>query len=137
MANNGGIINKEKLLISGESIGESVIIAWDEAKREIYHYKKRNVIIHEFAHELDFEEGIIDGIPPVENKEAFEKVVDKYFNMHRTKKFIDNYAFTNKAEFFAVVSEYYFLKPRLLKTQFPELFNEFKKVYQMDTTKCM
>lgn len=137
MENNGGIVNKAEFLISGESVGEAVVIAWNEAKREIFHYKKRNVIIHEFAHELDFEEGMIDGIPPIENREAFAKVTDKYFHMHKTKKFIDNYAFTNKAEFFAVVSEYYFLKPRLLKTEFPELFNEFKKVYKVDTVKCM
>jgi len=131
--NQNGII-KEEMLISGESIGDSVIIAWDEAKREIFHYKKRNVIIHEFAHELDFEEGEIDGIPIFASLdyEHFKKVFNKTFNQASKDRILDNYAYTNKAEFFAVSSEYFFLKPNTLKLHYPELFEEYKKIFKFD-----
>jgi len=134
--NQNGIIKKE-ILISGESVGDSVIIAWDEAKREIFHYKKRNVIIHEFAHELDFEEGVVDGIPvfALQDYEHFKKVFNKTFEKAVKDRIIDEYAYTNKAEFFAVTTEYFFLKPNTLKTHYPELFEEYKKVFKFDPLK--
>jgi len=131
--NQNGIIRKD-MLISGESLGESVIIAWDEAKREIYHYEKRNVIIHEFAHELDYEEGMVDGIPvfAYKNYETFKNILNKSYEKAKKEKFIDNYAFTNKAEFFAVTTEYFFLRPKTLKTHYPLLYSEYKKIFKID-----
>ena len=129
----GGIIQKE-MLISGESIGESVIIAWDEAKRDIFKYKKRNVIIHEFAHELDFEEGIIDGIPvfAYNDYENFKKIFKKTYEKASKERIIDDYAYTNYAEFLAVTTEYFFLKSNTLKTHYPDLYDEYKKIFKFD-----
>jgi len=134
--NQNGIIKKE-MLISGESIGESVIIAWDEAKRDIFHYQKRNVIIHEFAHELDFEEGIIDGIPvfALNDYEHFKKIFNVAFEKAIKDRIIDDYAYTNKAEFFAVTTEYFFLKPKTLKIHYPELYKEYVKIFKFDPLK--
>ena len=134
--NQNGIFKKE-MLISGESVGDSVIIAWNEAKREIFHYKKRNVIIHEFAHELDFEEGMIDGIPifAIEDYENFKKIINNTFKKANKERILDEYAFTNIAEFFAVTVEYFFLRPTTLKTHYPDLFNEYKKIFRFDPRK--
>jgi len=131
--NQNGII-KQEMLISGESVGDSVIIAWNEAKREIFHYKKRNVIIHEFAHELDFEEGVIDGIPifALQDYEHFKKIFNDTFKKASKDRIIDEYAYTNKAEFFAVTTEYFFLKPHTLKIHYPKLFEEYKKIFKFD-----
>jgi len=131
--NQNGIIKKE-ILISGESLGESVIIAWNEAKKEIYHYQKRNVIIHEFAHELDFEEGIIDGIPvfAYDDYNNFKRIINKCYLKAKNEKLIDDYAFTNIAEFFAVTTEYFFLNPKTLKIHYPKLFNEYKKIFKIN-----
>ena len=131
--NQNGII-KQEMLISGESVGDSVIIAWDEAKREIFHYKKRNVIIHEFAHELDFEEGVVDGIPvfALQDYENFKKIFNKTFEKAVKDRIIDDYAYTNKAEFFAVTTEYFFLRPNTIKTHYPELFEEYKKIFKFN-----
>jgi len=131
--NQNGII-KQEMLISGESVGDSVIIAWNEAKREIFHYKKRNVIIHEFAHELDFEEGVVDGIPvfAIQDYEHFKKIFNATFEKATKDRIIDDYAYTNKAEFFAVTTEYFFLRPNTLKTHYPELFEEYKKIFKFD-----
>ena len=134
--NQNGIIKKE-MLISGESVGDAVIIAWNEAKKEIFHYQKRNVIIHEFAHELDFEEGIIDGIPvfALEDYEHFKQIFNKTFQKAVKDRIIDEYAYTNKAEFFAVTTEYFFLKPKTLKIHYPELYKEYVKIFKFDPLK--
>ena len=131
--NQNGIIKKE-ILISGESVGDSVVIAWNEAKREIFHYQKRNVIIHEFAHELDFEEGMIDGIPifATLDYENFKKIIKKTFKKASKERILDEYAFTNIAEFFAVTTEYFFLRPKTLKIHYPELYEEYKKIFKFD-----
>ncbi len=140
-----GIVSKEAILISGEAVGESVVIVWNESKKEAYHNLGRNVVIHEFAHELDFEEGAIDGIPPLPYSQYSEwsKIMFKEYNKFKNKifkkrylgkySFIDKYAATNKAEFFAVMSEYYFMKPCLLKKHFPQIYNELKKFYRIET----
>ena len=131
--NQNGIIKKE-ILISGESIGDSVVIAWNEAKREIFHYQKRNVIIHEFAHELDFEEGMINGIPifAIKDYKHFKQIFNKTFEKASKEKILDEYAFTNKAEFFAITTEYFFLRPQSLKTHYPELFKEYIKIFNFN-----
>ena len=128
-----GIIQKE-MLISGESVGDSVIIAWDEAKRDIFKYKKRNVIIHEFAHELDFEDGMIDGIPVFAHNDYkhFQKIFNETYKKTSKEKIIDDYAYTNYAEFLAVTTEYFFLKSNTLKTHYPELYEEYKKIFKFD-----
>ncbi len=131
-----GVVKKD-ILISGESVGESVVIAWDEAKREIFHYKKRNVIIHEFAHELDYEDGMIDGIPvfAYNDYDKFKKIFNTSFKKAQKERIIDEYAFTNKAEFFAVTTEYFFLKPHTLKIHYPLLYAEYKNIFKINPEK--
>jgi hypothetical protein len=142
--NSEGIISEDTTLISGEAVGESVVLVWDEIKKEISHNLGRNVIIHEFAHELDFEEGMINGIPPISKSQYKEwtKIMFYEYNTFKHKllqnrflgkySFLDKYAATNKAEFFAVMSEYYFSNPYILKQHFPDIYNELKKFYKIE-----
>ena len=143
-----GIVSEESFLISGEAVGDSVVIVWNEAKKEVYHNMGRNVIIHEFAHELDFEEGALDGIPPIEKSfyKEWTSIMFKEYEKFKKKislnrflgkySLIDKYAVTDKAEFFAVLSEYYFMKPCVLKKHFPEIYEELKKFYKVETHVC-
>jgi hypothetical protein len=143
-----GIVSEENAIISGEATGESVIIVWNEAKKEIYHNLGRNVIIHEFAHELDFEEGSFNGIPPIEKPmyKEWGKIMFDEYNKFKQKillnrflgkySMIDDYAVTNPSEFFAVLSEYYFSKPCVLKKHFPKIYKELKKFYKVETDVC-
>jgi len=140
------IVSNEEMLIEGEATGDAVIIVWNEAKREIQKCT-RNVIIHEFAHELDYAEGAIDGIPPIENTklQEFTKIMFSEYEKFKEKTIkgrflgkyhlLDKYAATNKAEFFAVMSEYFFVKPELLKKHFPDIYKELKNFYKIDTFK--
>lgn len=141
---NGGIYAKEKFIIDGQSAGDTVVIIWHDAKREAYHPRHDNVIIHEFAHEIDFMDGVADGVPPIENSkyhewaetvfkdyEKLEKVFEKNRDIGKYK-LLGEYAATNEAEFFAVVSERFFESPNALKKKFPELYKELKDVYGID-----
>ncbi len=139
------IHNEEEAILEGEATGDTVVIAWNEARREAHHIRKHNVIIHEMAHILDFEDGIPDGIPPIE-RSKYDRWSRVLYNRYRelrdaqTRKremgdysLIGDYAATNEAEFFAVVSEIFFQKPMILKKHFPDLYNLLKDFYRLDT----
>lgn len=140
----GGIYTKEKFIMEGQSSGDVVVISWHEAKKEAYHLRHHNVIIHEFAHELDFEDGIADGIPPME-RSRYNGWVHTIFRHYKklNRKWLKNrewgkyelfgpYAATSEAEFFAVLSELFFTKPLKLKKDFPDIYNELNTFYHLD-----
>jgi len=143
--NSGGIYTKEQFVIDGQSSNDTVIIIWHEARREAYHLRHNNVIIHEFAHEIDFLDGEIDGVPPIEKSKYNEwtnVLFGDYAKLNTVAlknrdwgkyKLLGSYAATNEAEFFAVVTERFFESPHALKREFPELYNELKSFYHIDT----
>ncbi len=146
---SNGIYTKEQFLIDGQAVNDTVIIIWHDAKREAYHLRHNNVIIHEFAHEIDFMDGEIDGVPPIERSKYdewtrvlfndYKKLSDVVLKNREWGKYklLGAYASTNEAEFFAVVTERFFESPKSLKKHFPELYNELKKFYNIDTIKLV
>ena len=95
---------------------------------------KDNTAIHEFVHLVDKTDGDIDGIP------AFileKKYIQPWLQLmqHEIKLINENesdinpYGATNEAEFFAVVSEYFFERPKLLKEKHPELYELLEKIF--------
>lgn len=91
--------------------------------------------IHEFVHLLDKSDGAVDGIP--ENLLAHPYIVPWLDLMYRyieaikeRHSDINPYAATNKAEFFAVVSEYFFERPALLKEKHPELYEMLERIFR-------
>ena len=141
----GGIYAQEEFMIQGQSVNDTVVITWHEAKQESYQMRHNNVIIHEFAHEIDFMDGEIDGVPLIEQSkyDGWVHILYKEFNALNTiavknrewgkYKLLGAYAANNEAEFFAVVTERFFESPVSLKFHFPELYDEFKDFYQIDT----
>lgn len=103
---------------------------------------KRNVGIHEFVHLFDKENGEIDGIPPgFDSKEYslpwLEFIRDKSEQIITNRSDIDGYATTNRQEFFAVASEYFFERPDLLKKKHPKLYDHLSKTFQQDTIEIL
>lgn len=100
---------------------------------------KRNVGIHEFVHLFDKESGTIDGIPPGFEDKAYSLPWLDFIN-HKTSEIvanrsdIDGYATTNRQEFFAVASEYFFERPHLLKKKHPRLYDQLVKVFNQEMT---
>jgi Mlc titration factor MtfA (ptsG expression regulator) len=137
----GGIYTEGAYVLEGQSSTESVVLSWHEARKQAYHLTHHNVIIHEFAHELDFEDGMADGVPPLtrglyarwtrimqHDFKALSAAVTRGRYLDRYK-LLGEYAATNEAEFFAVVSELYFEKPGQLKHHFPELYHLLETFY--------
>jgi Mlc titration factor MtfA (ptsG expression regulator) len=103
---------------------------------DIYNDKK-NVGIHEFVHLFDKETGNVDGIPPgleehVESLPWLELIRTKTDEILAETSDINPYGATNKQEFFAVASEYFFERPDLLKEKHPNLYNTLSKVFKQD-----
>ena len=95
---------------------------------------KDNTAIHEFVHLLDKTDGEVDGVP--------ETLLDKKYILpwlqlmqkeieliNDNRSDINPYGATNEAEFFAVVSEYFFERPALMKENNPELYDLLEKIF--------
>ncbi len=95
---------------------------------------KNNTAIHEFVHLVDKTDGDIDGVPEaLMNKKyviPWLQLMQKEMEMIREDRSdIDPYGSTNEAEFFAVVSEYFFERPDLLKSKHPGLYALLLKIF--------
>lgn len=100
-------------------------------------HSSHNVGIHEFVHLLDKADGNTDGIPKfvLKSKEVqpwLEVVHGEIQDILDGKSRINPYGATNEAEFFSVVSEYFFMQPRVLRDSHPELFEKLKRIYNQN-----
>ena len=94
-----------------------------------------NTAIHEFVHLLDKADGAIDGVPEYLLSRPY--IVPWVKQIHQTiqemkkgqDKDINFYGATNDAEFFAVISEYFFERPDKLKEHHPELYALLEKIF--------
>jgi len=142
---SGGIYHAETSVLEGQSANGTVVISWQDIKHDIAQQQKENVIIHEFAHELDFEDGLADGTPVLEgsNYKMWSKVFSKAFDTLKDQLtlgevsersiLLGSYALKNEGEFFAVCSERFFETPQAFKTYFPNIYQELKLFYKLDT----
>lgn len=98
---------------------------------------KHNVGIHEFVHLVDMADGECDGYPERLKEFAFsipwfELVRQKIAGIENGKSNIRDYGATNRAEFFAVASEYFFERPAMLKEKHPKLYEALTSIYNQD-----
>ena len=102
---------------------------------------KRNVGIHEFAHLVDKQDGQIDGLPPGVSEEIYRPWVrwvgDELTRQSAGGEHIDDYAYTNEAEYFAVLTEYFFESPSVLQKKAPHLYDLMQKMYRQNTTQLL
>jgi len=98
---------------------------------------KSNVGIHEFVHLLDMADGACDGISaPLHQFEPsvlwFDFIEHKINEIDAGDSNIPAYGATNRQEFFAVASEYFFERPKMLEHKHPELFKKLTRFYQQN-----
>lgn len=98
---------------------------------------KKNTAIHEFVHLIDKTDGVIDGIPSLLIEKQYtipwiDLIEKKIKEINTNNSDINPYGGTNKAEFFSVISEYFFERPKLLKSNHPELYALLEKIFQHD-----
>ena len=127
--------------LSGEAWQRGpVVLAWDETEYA-GHVDGCNLVIHEFAHKLDMQNGVANGFPPLhadmdraEWTRAFGTGFDDFQRRcaRREDIGIDHYAATSPAEFFAVLSEVFFERPDLLRRHYAAVFEQMKRYYRQD-----
>lgn len=135
------------ITVDGHSIrlGESwqngpVVLAWDSVTGGTLNVTDaRNVVLHEFAHQLDQEDGAADGAPILEHQSSYltwARVLSGEYEALKMRRgprsVMDDYGATNPAEFFAVATETFFEKPKQMKRKHPELYDELKNYYKLD-----
>jgi len=138
-----GVVTEE----TGPLVGESwdtgcVILAWDEVLESCASDDDGyNVVIHEFAHQLDAEDGITDGAPALPTRahqRTWARVLGGEYRRLREmleaggETVLDEYGASDPAEFFAVVTESFFEMPGHLRQEHPELYAELKRYYRQD-----
>jgi Mlc titration factor MtfA (ptsG expression regulator) len=98
---------------------------------------KKNTAIHEFVHLIDKLDGNIDGIPEVLLEKQYtipwiDLMNKKMDEIYEETSDINPYGGTNRAEFFSVVSEYFFERPKLLAKKHPKLYDLLEQMFQRD-----
>lgn len=113
-------------------------ISWDAALGDSNAPETgRNVVIHEFAHKIDMSDGYTDGSPPLRGEPLARwttVLADEYEHLkHRpSDDVLRAYAWTNRAEFFAVATEAFFCTPHALADGKPVLYSALADFYRQD-----
>jgi Mlc titration factor MtfA (ptsG expression regulator) len=142
-APGGLVVNEAPQARLGESWSRDlVVLAWDAVLAGAADiHDSHNVVLHEFAHQLDQEDGSSNGAPVLPRRsmvvawarvlgEDYEALLRDIEDNHRT--LIDRYGATSPAEFFAVATETFFEQPRQLKERHPALYEQLAAFYQQD-----
>jgi len=139
-----GLAHRDRRALSGESWSAGqVILSWDDVLQGAADPRDgHNVVIHEFAHRLDQDNGgVANGAPALagaRRRARWARVMHAEYGALRDRLdreqpgLIDPYAASDPAEFFAVVSEAYFECPSQLAEQHPALFDVLKDCYRVD-----
>jgi Mlc titration factor MtfA (ptsG expression regulator) len=140
----GGIWSEDDEHLSGHTqrtLG-ALVLAWDDVKAGAADPEDgRNLVLHEFAHQLDFEDGSTDGTPPLESGEqarSWAKVFGQELEAlrraadHGEPTLLDPYGAQDPAEFFAVATETFFELGRELSRRHPRLYEELRRFYQQN-----
>ena len=138
-----GVLQEQRHALSGESWTQGqVVISWEDALEGAAVVDDgRNVVIHEFAHQLDQQKGYANGAPWLGRRDRYPRwsgVMGAEFARLQQQAMIGEpslfsyYAATNPAEFFAVVSEVFFEQPREMATLHPALYEELRSLYRID-----
>jgi len=143
-AEPSGILQEERNALSGESWTHGqVVLSWEDALQgAAIDHDGRNVVIHEFAHQLDQQKGYANGAPYLGGRDRYPQwsaVLSHEFAMLQQRAMsgepplvLSYYGATNPAEFFAVASEVFFEQPAAMATLHPALYDELRKLYRID-----
>lgn len=142
-ADEAGVVTETRQDLLGESWGDGrVILSWEHVRRAgLPAQGTHNVVLHEFAHQLDSESGSNNGAPLLGSAERYRRwseTLSRDFALLRRDTYwgqrdvLDPYGATNPAEFFAVATESFFEQPHALASRHPELYAEFQAYFRVD-----
>jgi Mlc titration factor MtfA (ptsG expression regulator) len=128
---------------SGEAWRDGIVVlSWDDVHRGGANPADGDdVVLHEFAHALDQEDGDAGGTPVLDSPslvKSWARILSAHYEQLRQDvdagraTVLDEYGATNPAEFFAVATETFFEKPEQLKTAEPDLYDQLRQFYRQD-----
>jgi Mlc titration factor MtfA (ptsG expression regulator) len=138
-----GVVSHGKVGLLGESwTNGRVILSWDDVEQGVRDFTDgRNVVLHEFAHQLDHETGTTNGTPMLRGAHAYKTwasvFATEFAELQRQAAYgerdlLDHYGATNPAEFFAVATETFFEQPLAMRERHAALYEQLKEYYKLD-----
>ncbi|MCC6707282.1 MAG: zinc-dependent peptidase [Gammaproteobacteria bacterium] len=145
---DGSLETHDEEVRSGESWERGpVVLSWaDIVHGTTLAGDGHNVVLHEFAHKLDEENGAMDGVPALpdaDSQRAWIDVMGREFTLLRlrarnvTDGVLDEYGASSPAEFFAVATEAFFERGAAMSAQHPRLYETLRTYYQVDPANWM
>lgn len=136
---DGLVVTEEESVRLGESWQHGpVVLAWEDVLRDVRGARRgHNVVLHEFAHQLDQEDGEADGTPILDSSDAYPawaQVMEAEFERLQEggRSVIARYGAEDPAEFFAAATEAFFEKTELLQAHHRTLYEALKGYYKVD-----
>lgn len=139
---DGLVVSESNQIRAGEASSHGqVVLAWAECEEGAVNTAgHHNVILHEFAHQLDYLDGTADGAPPLSGEQArhWQQTMTRAYEhlrhslRHHQKPWLDPYGATEPPEFFAVLTEAFFQQPRHLQDEQPEVYKVLCDFYRLD-----
>jgi Mlc titration factor MtfA (ptsG expression regulator) len=137
------IVEERRVARLGESwTKDQLVLSWEQVQQDVLNWQDgHNVVLHEFAHQLDQEDGQAEGVPILPRAldyKVWSKVMSAEYlqlcdRVEQGKKTVmDGYGATNPAEFFAVATETFFEKPNPLSQKHPDLYELLQRYYRLD-----
>lgn len=137
----GGVVHEQRQVLAGQSWAHGqVVLGWAEVLAGATDPADgQNVVLHEFAHQVDQDKGVADGrpwLPGRARRRRWAAVLDDAFWRARHQPDLSHglfgaYAATAPAEFFAVATELFFERPQALHAAEPALYRELALLYQV------
>jgi Mlc titration factor MtfA (ptsG expression regulator)/Tfp pilus assembly protein PilF len=118
-----------------------VVLSWWQARWDGRRAGRSNLVLHEFAHQLTRGGDRHEGVPPIDDpalerrwRRAVEKEYRRLVEADRYDRHtpLDYYGATNRAEFFAVATECFFLRPAALRAECPGLYEVLAAWFRQD-----
>jgi Mlc titration factor MtfA (ptsG expression regulator) len=140
----GGFVLEGQSARAGEAWHRGpVILSWPDVLADAHGDRGgHNLVLHEFAHQLDMLNGrVADGVPPMESAgelERWTRVVEREYERlvadctRGYPPLLDCYGTKHKSEFFAVATEAFFEQPRAMQHHHQELYELFCDFYRQD-----
>lgn len=140
---DGFVVHEQNSHLAGESWNRGpVVLSWDHALQGGLDAEDgHNVVIHEFAHQLDSLTGHTNGIPILRKGQAYagwEKAMLDAYRDHAERvesgdqSLINPYGAINHQEFFAEATVIFFEKPRALQREEPALYAQLAALFALD-----
>tara|TARA_R110002049_G_scaffold252264_1_gene426895 strand:+ start:30417 stop:31229 length:813 start_codon:yes stop_codon:yes gene_type:complete len=119
-----------------------IVLSWGDTLRgSLNPHDGHNVVIHEFAHKLDEQNGRMDGLPLLRDHTHYKdwaRVLNEEFDSLKSRSqrgknsVMDEYGTVSPPEFFAVATESFFEKSKQMQKKLPDLYKQLSRYYNID-----